>query len=303
MLVNRMPHAALGAGVAMLAVCAYFFSTVAMAITVEDDQKNPVTLAKPAKRIVSLAPHLTEILFEIGVGERIVGTIEYSDYPSAASRIDRIGSGHALNLEAILAKQPDLVLAWRSGSPAGQVERLRQLGLTVFYSDVQRVSDLPALFSKLGALTGVTAKADVKAVDFRRRYEALKQKYVDRRRVRVFYQLLDESLMTLNGKHIVSDILRDCGGENVFHSLPILASRVSLEALLATNPDALVVGGLEDFWKEWPRRWQALQTLSAVKAGRVYYIPADVLHRSGPRILNGAERVCDALEAARSSLP
>ncbi len=273
---------------------------VTAGISVQDDAGRTVTLAKPAQRVVSLAPHLTEMLFAAGAGARIVGTIEYSDYPEAAEKIPRIGSSAGLDLEAILGLRPDLIVVWKSGNPARQVERLHELGFPVYVSEPRRLADIAASIERLGKLAGTDAVAHRAAREFRVGLDALRARQGTRPRVRVFYQVLDPLLITVNGQHMISDILQLCGGENVFAGLPALAPRVDLEAVLTADPEAIIVGGTAAVWRDWLARWRAWPQLRAVQRDNLFLIPVDIVHRHGPRILQGAEAICVALEQARS---
>ena len=267
-------------------------------IRVTDDTGQPVVLEKSAQRIISLAPYITELLFAAGAGEAIVAATEFSDYPEAARTLKQVGGGGGLDLEAIIALQPDLVVAWQSGNPRGQVERLQSLGITVFVSEPRRLGDVPATLQRLGRLAGTEAVAAAQVDSFNRRSAALREKYAHRPKVSVFYQIWEQPLMTLNGEHLFSDVLHLCGGENVFNALPALAPQIDIEAVLLANPDVIVIAADDDdspsltAWQRWPQ-------LSAVKQGHVYAIQRDQLVRHSPRILDGAERLCELLDAAR----
>ena len=267
-------------------------------VTVSDDSGRQLVLARPATRIVSLAPYITELLFAAGAGDAVVGATEFSDYPESARSITRIGSGTGLDLEAILALQPDLVVAWQSGNPVAQVERLRSLGITVFMSEPRQLMDVPDSLLRLGRLAGTGAVAKANADSFLRRYQQLQQRYAQRPRVSVFFQIWDRPLMTLNGEHIFSDVVRLCGGHNVFDDLSALAPQVDIEAVLMADPEVIVVAAddkdsaLLDAWQRWP-------SLSAVAQGHVYAIARERLVRHSPRILEGAGELCEILEAVR----
>ena len=267
-------------------------------ISVTDDTGKPVILEKSAQRIISLAPYITELLFAAGAGKAVVGVTEFSDYPEAARLLPQVGGDGALDLEAILALQPDLVVAWQSGNPRGQVERLQALGITVFLSEPRRLGDVPATLQRLGRLAGTEAVAAARVDSFNHRYAELQQHYAQRPKVSVFYQIWEQPLMTLNGEHLFSDVLRLCGGENVFKALPALAPQIDIEAVLLANPDVIVVAADDESspllaaWQRWPQ-------LSAVKQGHVYAVPRDQLVRHSPRILDGAARLCELLDGAR----
>jgi iron complex transport system substrate-binding protein len=267
-------------------------------ISVTDDAGHPVVLEKPAQRIISLAPYITELLFAAGAGEAIVGVTEFSDYPEAARSLAQVGGGGGLDLEAIMALQPDLVVAWQSGNPRGQVERLQSLGITVFSSEPRRLQDVPETLRRFGRLAGTESVATVQADSFNHRCAELQEQYAQRPKVSVFYQIWEQPLMTLNGEHLFSDVLRLCGGENIFNALPTLAPQIDVEAVLLANPDVIVVAADDEgspllaAWQRWPQ-------LSAVKQGHVYAIQRDQLVRHSPRILDGAERLCELLDDVR----
>lgn len=267
-------------------------------ISVIDDAGQAVTLEKPAQRIISLAPHITELMFAAGAGEAVVGVTEFSDFPAAARSLKQVGGGGGLDMEAIIALQPDLVVAWQSGNPRGQLEHLQALGITVFFSEPRQLEDVPDTLQRLGRLAGTESVAAAQADRFKRRYAELHDNYASRPTVSVFYQIWDRPLMTLNGEHLFSDVVRLCGGENIFNALPALAPQIDIEAVLLANPDVIVVAAddgrspLLAAWRRWPE-------LSAVKQGHVYAIPRDQLVRHSPRILNGAEHLCELLDAAR----
>jgi iron complex transport system substrate-binding protein len=267
-------------------------------ISVTDDSGQQVVLEKPAQRIISLAPYITELLFAAGAGKAIVGATEFSDYPEAARSLAQVGGGGGLDLEAIMVLQPDLVVAWQSGNPRGQVERLQSLGITVFSSEPRRLQDVPETLRRFGRLAGTESVAAAQADSFNRRYAELQDKYAQRPRVSVFYQIWEQPLMTLNGEHLFSDVLRLCGGENVFNALPALAPQIDIEAVLLANPDVIVIAADDDdapllaAWQRWPQ-------LSAVRQGHVYAIQRDQLVRHNPRILDGAERLCELLDDVR----
>jgi iron complex transport system substrate-binding protein len=228
----------------------------------------------------------------------VVGVTEFSDYPEEARSITRVGSGAGLDLEAILALQPDLVVAWQSGNPAGQVERLRSLGMTLFLSEPRQLVDVPATLLRLGQLAGTEVVAQAGADRFNDRYRELRQRYAQRPVVRVFYQIWEQPLMTLNGEHLFSDVLRLCGGRNVFDALPVLAPQVDIEAVLAADPEVIVVAVDDEdspllaAWRRWP-------SLSAVAHGHVYGIARERLVRHSPRVLDGAEELCAILDRSR----
>lgn len=268
-------------------------------VRVNDDNGQLLVLDQPVRRIVSLAPHVTELLFAAGAGEFVVGVSQYSDFPEAARHIPRIGGGGGLDIEAIVALQPDLVIGWQSGNPVMQLERLRSLGLTLFVSEPRNISDIPDTMHRFARLAGTESVAQVQIEAFNQRYTALQRAHAEDKAVSVFYQIWDRPLMTVNGNHLISAVIRLCGGRNVFGALPELAPQIDVEAVLARDPEVLVVAG-ESTGKEgllvpW-RRWSQLR---AVREQHLYVLERDLLVRHTPRILDGAEQLCEILDRVR----
>lgn len=268
-------------------------------VNVTDADGAQVRLAGPARRIVSLAPHITETLFAVGAGARIVGAVEYSDYPEAAKKIARVGGYSRPDLEAILALKPDLVLAWQSGNPPVALEKLKKLGIPVYVSQPDHILDVATEIERYGHLAGTEAQANTAAADFRSRLAELKNRYSQRPPVAVFYQIWKQPLMTVNDKQIISDAIRLCGGRNVFGSLPVLAPTVTVEAVIAANPEVIVASGMGDERPEWLDDWRPWKSVTAVARGNLYFIPPQEIQRHTPRLLDGAEKLCTALEAVR----
>lgn len=270
-------------------------------VSVVDDFGNRVELASPARRIVSLAPHITEMLFAAGAGEHIIGTVEYSDYPAQASAVPRVGNYKLMDLESIVAMRPDLVVAWQSGNPREQVNRLRELGLTIYLAEPKNIADIPAMIEQLGMLADTRDVSQQAAREFRHSYARLQETYSGKERVRVFYQVWDRPLITINGDHMISAVIELCGGINIFSGMSSLAPRISEESVLAQDPAVIIASGMNDQRPEWLDRWRKWQHLVAVKNRHLYFIPPDLIQRHTPRILQGAQLMCEQLERVRAS--
>ncbi len=264
-----------------------------------DDAQRTVTLARPAERIVSLAPHLTEILFAIGAGSRVVGASAFSDYPPAARAIPRVGGHAGIDVERVLALTPELVVGWGSGNPPGDLEHVRTLGLPLFISEPRSVEDIADTAERLGRLTGRVTEADALGREVRRRAASLTRRYGGGRRVTVFYQIWGDPVITLNGGHLVGRLIERCGGDNVFGALAAVAPQVSAEAVLARDPEVIIASGADAHAPTWLDAWRRWPSLRAVRRGRLHHIPPDMLLRPTPRILDGMEAMCRLLDAAR----
>jgi len=285
---------------AALFLCFWYSHLVFSQIAVRDDYGNEVRLDKPAARIVSLAPHLTELLYAAGAGSRLVGAVDFSDFPAAARSLTRVGSDARIDLEAVLALRPDLVVAWPNAGSLRTVERLAELGLPVFRSEPRELDDIASTLQRLGRLAGSVAPADAAAAAFRARAGALQQRYAGARKVRVFYQIWDRPLLTVSGAHVISKVIGICGGENVFAAAPLLVPEVDLEAVLRANPEVIVASGSNEAQPQWLEAWRRLPGLAAADRGQLHAIPPDLIQRHTPRILDGAERLCGFLDAVRA---
>jgi iron complex transport system substrate-binding protein len=267
-------------------------------ISVKDGDGNTVTLQKPAQRIISLAPHITELLFAAGGASHVVGVVEYSDFPEAAKKIAQVGSSRELDLERIMALKPDLIVVWRHGESERQIEMVRKLGIPMFQSEPQRLDDIPDDVARLGQLMGTEAAAGRTADQLRGQLADLRKRYASRSAVRSFYQVWDQPLYTLNGRHIITDALHLCGGENIFAKLPVTAPVVSVEAVLQENPEAIFATAEKNYGGV--SMWKAYPTLAAVRNGNLFTIGGNLLNRAGPRMIAGAAQLCEKLELARS---
>ncbi len=268
-----------------------------------DDSDQEVRLKAPARRIVTLAPHATELLYAAGAGDRLVGTVQYSDFPPAASKVPRVGSYDHFDLEAISALKPDLIIAWETGNPAAQVAKLKALGLTVYSTQPNRMEDIAGQLEQLGRMAGTDATANGAAALFRRRLDALRHANAGKARVRVFYQIWTTPLMTVGGPQIITSAIELCGGENVFGNLKQMSPTVSIEAVLEANPEAIVATGMGDARPDWLNDWNKWPRMTAVRRGNLFHIHPDLMQRHTPRILDGAEQLCADLDIARSRRP
>ena len=272
-------------------------------IAVKDDTGQTVLLKAPARRIVSLAPHLTENLYAAGAGAQLVAVVSYSDWPAAARQLPRVGSYDRVDLEAILARKPDLIVAWESGNAPAHLAKLKALGVPVYVSQPKHIDDVAGEIERLGLLSGTEATANRAAKAYRERHAALAARYGNRPPVRTFYQVWNQPLMTVNGQHIISDVIKLCGGENVFAGLGQLAPAITEEAVLAANPEAIVASGMGESRPEWLDTWKRWKQLTATARDNLFFIPPDLMQRHTPRLLDGAERLCAQLETARSRRP
>ena len=274
-----------------------------MPLQVHDDRGKTLRLAVPATRMISIAPHLTEIAFAAGVGARLIAVSEYSDYPSEALRLPRVGDGARVDIERILTLKPDLVLAWKSGNQAGDIEKLERLGIPVWVSEPARLADISRLLRDVARLAGEPARGERAAGDFERDLQKLRQRDsgapAQHAALRVFYEIWHQPLLTVNGAHIISDAITLCGGKNVFAGVPVLTPAVSLESVLAARPDIVLGGGSANGEADFVARWRRMP-LAALQAIPTRYIAPAGIQRQSPRILEGIRAICTHLDAART---
>jgi len=270
-------------------------------IVVTDDDGNTITLQRPAQRVISMAPNITELLFAAGGGNLIVGTVSYSDFPEAAKKIPQIGDNREVDLERIIALKPDLLVAWRHVNSDRQDQQLRSLNIPLYYCEPRTMAAIPSSVKRLGQLMGTEAQADKTAMQLQQKLEALTSRYARRSPVRMFYQVWDKPLFTLNGQHIVSDAVRICGGVNIFSDLKILAPTVSIEAVLQKDPEAIIGTAEEHPSDGGVALWQRYPSMTAVKHHNLFLLDGNLLNRAGPRMLDGAAAMCEKLDAARGN--
>lgn len=285
---------------ALAAAAACSAAPASAATGIADDRGKPVTLNQPAARIVTLSPHLTELVYAAGAGAHLVAVPRYSDFPEAARALPEIGDATRVDLERVLALRPDLVLAWKSGNAAGDIARLERLGLTVYVSDAARLADVARAVRTIGRLAGTAAEAEREAAAFERRIAGLRARHGGAALLRVFYQIWDRPLLTVNGRHVISDVLALCGGVNVFSEAALLTPAVSLEALIAARPEVVLGGSSALTPSEFARQWRA-HRVSGLERLPVRYVPPDLIQRATPRIAEGAEVICERLQQIRTA--
>lgn len=277
-------------------------------ISVVDDFDRKVDLAKPAKRIIALSPHITENLFSAGLGDRIVATVDYADYPPEALEIPRVGGFADFSVESILSFKPDLVVGWGSGYAGfpDLLAKLEALGTTVYVSELTNLSEIADSVKRL-AILGGTWGSDNSVVqrrvkDFLQGSNKLAETYSSKStRPKVFFQIWHEPLQTLGHKHLVNQLIELCGGENIFADSELIAPKVNIETILDRNPDLIVytamdtqVAAITQFWPRWT-------TITAVREKQLYQANSDWLSRRTMRSLNGAEQLCQFIDTARNT--
>ncbi|MDR2877915.1 MAG: cobalamin-binding protein [Chromatiales bacterium] len=297
-----------GASVPQRFVCFSLLAALALiswraaanSITEIDARGHTVTLAQPAARIISLSPHVTELLYVAGAGDRLIAAVDFSDYPEAARHLPRVGNSSRLDVERVLALKPDLAIGWKSGNSSEDIARLEKLGVHVYVTEVSGVAAIADDIETLGRLAGTSDVAQIAGSELREQIAALSQRYTARVPVTVFYQIWAEPLMTINGRHFISDSLRICGGRNIFQDLEPVAPTVTVEAVIAADPQVIVSSSSKDDNDEQLASWRRWNLMRAVRANALYTIAPDLITRPSARIVEGVEQLCVALDRARA---
>lgn len=251
-----------------------------------------------ANRLITLSPHLAELVFAAGAGDHLVATVEFSDFPEAAALTPRVGDAFRIDIERIVSLKPDLVIAWDSGNPGQAIDQLRSLGLPVWTVEIRELSEIPTVIEHIGLLSGEDTASSLAATSFREHLETLSRAYDSRPTLDYFYQVAARPLFTINGDQLISKGLDLCGGRNIFSKQPGLAFQVSRESVIGANPDAMFAPQMEneakplDSWLDWPE-------MNAVQNSALFLLPADKISRATPRILDALELACSLLDGLR----
>ncbi len=285
-------------GAAVLAL--WHAPVLAAEVCATDDTGTEVCLEQPASRIAALSPGATELVWAAGAGEKVVAVVSFSDYPEAATKVASVGSHTRMDLERLMELQPDLVIGWVTGNPPEQLEALADLGLPVFSIEPRTFEAVSHTIERLATLAGTEQAGFAEAERFRQGIAKLERQYRNAEPVPVFYQVWDEPLMTVNDKHLIGKVITLCGGVNVFGDLERLVPRISPEAVIGANPEAILAGGMGEENRHWLTRWEAFPGIEATAKDNLYFIPPSLVQRPTPRMLEGSQLFCQKLDTARA---
>ena len=256
-------------------------------------------VAASSQRIVALAPHIVEMLFDIGAGNQIVGTVDYADFPEAALTIPRIGGYHGIQIEKILALKPDLVIAWSSGTKISDIEQMEKMGLNIIYSKPHKIEDVAQELRKLGKLTGHEAQAEKVADRYIQKLEKLRQQHVNIAPMKVFYQLWPEPMRTVNKETLINQLIEVCQGQNVFADNPTPYPHIGIENVIVAQPEIIILPDEKSNKKQPVIDWRKWPEIPAAKHNRFIRVNADLMHRFSTRMLDGIEDMCEKIDAFR----
>jgi len=267
-----------------------------ISLTQADGSK--LEFSTPADRLVTLSPHLAELVYAAGAGQHLIATVEYSEYPAAAAEVPRIGDAFRIDVERVLSLRPDLVIAWDSGNPRQATDQLKALGIPVWRVEIREPAEIADVIEAIGLVSEKQEAANTAAANFRRRLATLSGRYGTGRTLDFFYQVDVRPLFTINGQHLISKGLSLCGGHNIFYDQPGLAFNVAHEPVIVADPDALFAPFLDHeadplaAWHEWPG-------MQAVRQDALFLLPADKISRATPRLLDALELACSLLDGVR----
>lgn len=278
---------------ALIAVIAImlFGTSQASSATFTDALGRRVVLARPPTRIVSLAPSITEILYYLRLGERVVGVTQFSNFPVEASAKPKVGSYVDLNVESILSLRPDLVIATADGNPEGAVSLLEQASIPVYVVNPRNVREAIDTIVRVGEVCGVGKRAESASTGLLRRTEYVERETRGLKHPLVFLQINVRPLMTVNRETFHHDVIRLAGGENMSAGEPVTYPRVSLEEVIRKKPEVIIISSMErgGAYEEAKRGWLKWPTIPAVQDRRIHLVDSDLLDRPSPRVVRGLE--------------
>ncbi len=251
------------------------------------------------QRIISLAPHVTEMLYSAGAGDKLVGVVKFSDYPPEALKYPIIGGYNGLNIEAIISLKPDVVIGWKEGNQKADLERLQSVGIEVWATEVKSLEDIPKQIRQFGAKLGTEKTAHKVASELETELIKVKQHYQERSEVSAYYQVWNKPFITISDHQFIGQAIKLCGGKNAFHDLPLLSAEVGLETIVHKNPDVILLGGLKPVQQSWYNDWQKWPMVSAVKNNHIYKLNADHFQRPSARLITALEGLCKKIDQAR----
>lgn len=287
----------------VLLIAVYFMavSFSYAAIEVVDAADKTHTFQQPVQRIIALTPHIAELLFSAGAGKQVVGVVEYSDFPEEVKKIPQIGGYGRFNIEAIMALEPDLVVYWPGGNAERDLVVVRKMGIPMFASNPQTFDDIAIELERFGLITGHAEQTRLVVEVFRQQVAELQQANQTKPKVSVFYQVWNSPMMSQNGQSFITRVIELCGGINIFADLPMLSPQVSVEAVLAADPDIVLAGSHQGQEPEWLADWKKYPMLKAVKTKQLRTVEADLIHRPTLRLLLAAQQMCSVFDQARAA--
>jgi iron complex transport system substrate-binding protein len=267
-------------------------------ISALDDSHMQITINEPARRIIAVAPHLAELAYAAGAGERLIATVRGADYPPDVLALPSVGDAAGLDFERIRQLEPDLILAWGSGNKPADLNRLALGPAAVFVIEPLDLNDIPRHLRIIGTLAGTQSVAERAAERIERKLQQLRQRYAGASNIDVFVEIWHQPLFTIGDAHLLSDALRVCGARNALPDYPLPAGPVPLEDVLAADADVILsVTGMAQ--ADAQASWSQYPSLSGHQGMQIVAVDPDLLTRPGPRMLEGIEMLCTQLDQVR----
>lgn len=253
-----------------------------------------------AKRIISLSPTITELVFSAGAGSKLVGVSKFSDFPDEARLIPEIGDAYNLDFEKIIELNPEFIIAWKQASTHRDLDRLNYLGFQVFEIEIKNLDDIPYLIRLIGKLAGTKERAELAASQYDKTLFQIKQNYDDRTLIKALQLIWLQPLITFGADHLINEILEVCGGENVVNSYPGSTVSLATENIITVNPE--VIFGSTATAPDLQYFFRRFSSISAVKNDHIYFIPPDLIFRETARVLNAIQMICDYFDEVREKI-
>jgi len=266
-------------------------------LCVVDDSQSEVCLQEPAKKIITLSPHATELIFYVGAGSQLAGVIDGSNYPDASKKIQRVGDYRSVSVEKIISLKPDLIIAWPSGNSASALAQLQDVGLKIYYSEPAGILGIVENIKELAILTGNEAVSEQVVKSIKSRQAELKHQFYGKEKVRAAIIISRSPIMTLSGKHAVQEAFNLCGAENIFYYLPAIAPLVSKESILSAKPEII--------FSTFPvnNKSELLNSLGFKGKNKPAFVtldPDNILLQT-PGMLKGIKAFCVSIDAVRKN--
>ena len=276
-------------------------TTSDISVSVVDFSGATVTLNSPAKRIVSLAPHIAENVYSAGAGDKLIGVVSYSDYPPAVKDLPLVGGYASINVEKIIELQPDLIIGWESGNSSASIQQLQTLGYPVYIDQPDTLADVARSIKDIGVLSGTAMEAVKVADEYTSKINMIENIFKSKSKLKTFYQVWNDPLQTINGTHIISDAIALCGGVNIYADEPVIAPVINIESILERNPDAIIASGMSSARPDWLDEWYDWPSINAVQNNHLFFVNPDHIQRHTVRILLGINAICSQLDSARAA--
>jgi len=284
--------------IAILAATACASQAAMAQLSIRDDLGRVIIVKAPATRVVTLAPFLTEMLFEVGAGDLAVGVDEHSDYPPQAFSVPKVPSGASFSIERIAALRPDLVLAWKDGIKREDAERMTAAGAVVYVASARQLEDVSRLMQVIGQLTG---RNSTKAIAvYESKLDRLRRENAFKVKLTTFLEIWNRPLTTVSGDFFMSEAMEICRAENVFADKRGSAPKVSWEDLASKDPFLIIGNGSASSPEEFRANWEVRSSLSAVRGHRLLFLADETISRAGPRTPEGIAKLCALLDDVRA---